>query len=67
MAAGTTQAVPTVEETTAGAAPHDQDWRQIDWYQIQREVRRLQTRIVKARQDWLRASICPCQIKGSAL
>ena len=51
MAAEATQAVPTVEDTTAGAASHDQDWHQIDWYKVQRDVRRLQTRIVKARQD----------------
>jgi len=51
MAAEATQAARAVEDTTAGAASHDQDWRQIDWYTVQRDVRRLQVRIVKARQD----------------
>jgi len=51
MTAGATQAVQPVEDTTAGAASHGQDWHQIDWYQVQRDVRRLQRRIVKARQE----------------
>jgi RNA-directed DNA polymerase len=51
MAVGAIQAAIAVEDTTAGAASHDQDWRQIDWYTVQRDVRRLQVRIVKARQD----------------
>ncbi len=51
MTAGATQAVQPVEDTTAGAASHGQAWHQIDWYKVQRDVRRLQRRIVKARQD----------------
>ena len=51
MAAGATHAATAVEDTTAGAASHDRGWHQIDWYKVQREVRRLQIRIVKARQE----------------
>ena len=36
---------------TVGAVPHAKvDWRQVDWDQVQRNVRRLQARIVKATQ-----------------
>jgi RNA-directed DNA polymerase len=42
-----TAAIPT-----AGAASHTTlDWHSIDWYQVQRTVRRLQARIVKAQQE----------------
>lgn len=33
-----------------GAAPHGDEWHQIDWYAANRNVRRLQARIVKATQ-----------------
>jgi RNA-directed DNA polymerase len=56
MAAGTTPAT-IAEDTTAGAASHDQDWHQIDWYKVQRDVRRLQRRIAKARQDGRRGKM----------
>ena len=37
---------------SAGAAFHvDVDWHAIDWHAVQHNVRRLQTRIVKATQD----------------
>ncbi len=51
MAAEVTQAAGAAKDTTAGATSHDQDWHQINWYTVQRNVRRLQVRIVKARQD----------------
>ena len=36
---------------TVGAVSHAKvDWRQVDWDQVQRNVRRLQARIVKATQ-----------------
>lgn len=38
------------EAPTVGAASHPPDWHQIAWYPVQREVRRLQVRIVKAQQ-----------------
>jgi len=42
----------TEESTTAGAASHMiTDWHAIDWYKAHRNVRRLQTRIVKATQE----------------
>jgi RNA-directed DNA polymerase len=56
MAARTTPAT-IAEDTTAGAASHDQDWHQIDWYKVQRDVRRLQRRIAKARQDGRRGKM----------
>lgn len=34
-----------------GAVSHPVDWRAIDWRQVERSVRRLQARIVKATQD----------------
>jgi len=34
-----------------GAAPHDDDWHTIDWYQAHRVVRRLQARIGQAPQE----------------
>jgi hypothetical protein len=51
MTAEATRAAGAAKDTTAGAASHDQDWHQIDWYTVQRNVRRLQVRIVKARQE----------------
>src|SRR5450756_829159 len=37
---------------TVGAVSHAKvDWRQVDWDQLQRNVRRLQARIVKATQE----------------
>jgi RNA-directed DNA polymerase len=39
------------EKRSAGAASRKTaDWQQIDWYQVHRTVRRLQSRIVKATQ-----------------
>jgi RNA-directed DNA polymerase len=47
MAAETTE-----EETSAGASFHDMlGWHGIPWYQTERNVRRLQARIVKATQE----------------
>ena len=34
-----------------GAISHNYDWHGIDWYRVQRNVRRLQARIVKAHQE----------------
>jgi len=40
------------EETSTGASFHDSiEWHGIGWYHTEREVRRLQTRIVKATQE----------------
>ena len=40
------------KETVAGATSHGQvDWHAIDWRKANRNVRRLQTRIVKATQE----------------
>jgi len=40
------------ESANAGAASHRiTDWHAIDWYQANRNVKRLQTRIVKATQE----------------
>ena len=37
---------------TAGASHHTTvEWRQIDWYKVHQNVRRLQARIVKATQE----------------
>src|SRR5262245_18553059 len=45
-------------ETTAGAASHATvDWHAIDWQQVNRNVRRLQARIVKAEQDGKRGKV----------
>ena len=50
--AATQGAVETTEERDAGAVSHEvEDWHGIDWYQAPRNVRRLQTRIVKATQE----------------
>ncbi|HZK67796.1 MAG TPA: reverse transcriptase N-terminal domain-containing protein, partial [Chloroflexota bacterium] len=39
-------------DMTVGAVSHAKaDWRQVDWDQVQRNVRRLQARIVKATQE----------------
>lgn len=47
-----TESTPTPVDTTPGAPPHEQqDWYQIDWDRVHRDVRRLQARIVKATQE----------------
>jgi RNA-directed DNA polymerase len=44
--------------SVAGAASHTPDpWRTIDWYAVQRNVRRLQARIVKATQAGKRGKV----------
>ncbi len=49
--AATKDAVETTEERDAGAVSHEEEhWYETDWYQATRNVRRLQTRIVKATQ-----------------
>lgn len=46
---GRTMAHPPV---SSGAAAHDaQDWKQVDWKKVTREVNRLQARIVKATKE----------------
>ena len=56
-------AQPTVTRVTtrrAGAASHGKvDWHAIDWRQANRNVRRLQARIVQATQDgrWGKANV----------
>ena len=50
--AATKDAVETTEERDAGAVSHEEEhWYETDWYQATRNVRRLQTRIVKATQE----------------
>lgn len=45
-------------ETNAGAVFHDSDhWHATDWHKVNREVRRLQTRIVKAQQEGKRGKV----------
>ena len=52
MAAEMTSSEPTEEEMNAGALFHDMlEWHGIPWYQTERNVRRLQARIVKATQE----------------
>ena len=52
MVAETTSSVMTDENTPAGASFHEAlEWHGIPWYRTQRNVRRLQTRIVKATQE----------------
>jgi RNA-directed DNA polymerase len=41
----------TSEEQNTGAASHRTPWHQINWSRVQRQVRRLQARIVKAHQE----------------
>lgn len=51
MAVATTTSEYADEETATGASFHDSiEWHGIRWYHAQREVRRLQARIVKATQ-----------------
>lgn len=48
----TAQFVPGTTRREAGALSHQTvDWHQIDWYQVNQTVRRLQARIVKATQE----------------
>ncbi len=56
MATATALAHPA-EDTTVGAASPSPAWDQIDWYKVQREVRRLQARIVKAQQEGKRGKV----------
>jgi len=50
--AATKDAVNTTEERDAGAVSHEEEhWQETDWYQANRNVRRLQIRIVKATQE----------------
>jgi len=50
-----------VETMSAGAVSRaGVDWDALEWDKIQRNVRRLQARIVKATQDWETAS-CPAR------
>ncbi len=50
--AATKDAVQTTEERDAGAVSHEEEhWYETDWYQATRNVRRLQSRIVKATQE----------------
>src|SRR5947209_20197027 len=52
MAAEATSPEMSDEEMSAGASFHDMlEWHGIRWYYLQRSVRRLQARIVKATQD----------------
>src|SRR6266516_4038238 len=52
MAVETTTTEYSGEETSTGASFHDSiEWHGIGWYHTEREVRRLQTRIVKATQE----------------
>src|SRR5438046_2426338 len=52
MAAETTASEATEEDTPAGASFHDTlEWHGIQWYRTERNVRRLQARIVKATQE----------------
>lgn len=52
MAAKTTTSDQSEEEADAGASFHDMlEWHGIPWYQTERNVRRLQARIVKATQE----------------
>jgi RNA-directed DNA polymerase len=47
-----TAPTPAPADTGAGATSHGTvDWHAIDWHHVQRNVRRLQARIVKATQD----------------
>jgi RNA-directed DNA polymerase len=57
MVAATNGAAVAALEPAAGAASHDPDWHQIDWYRAQRAVRRLQVRIVKAQQEGRRGKV----------
>ena len=43
--------VPNTGDAATGATSHDNDWHRIDWYGVQRNVRRLQARMVKAQQE----------------
>lgn len=49
----TTETTETpVSDPSVGAAPHEaSDWHQINWRQVERNVRRLQTRIAQATQQ----------------
>src|SRR5579864_6529162 len=49
----TTETTETnVSDPSVGAAPHEaSDWLQINWRQVERNVRRLQTRIAQATQQ----------------
>jgi RNA-directed DNA polymerase len=50
MATETTET--NVSDPSVGAAPHEaSDWHQINWRQVERNVRRLQTRIAQATQQ----------------
>ena len=52
MVVETTLSEPTDGETPAGASFHDAlEWPGIQWYRTERNVRRLQARIVKATQE----------------
>ncbi|GHO50336.1 group II intron reverse transcriptase/maturase [Ktedonospora formicarum] len=52
MAAETTSLELSNEEMSAGASFHDMlEWHGIQWYRTERNVRRLQARIVKATQE----------------
>ncbi len=51
MAVATLAAEQRSEAESTGATSHELDWHRIDWYQVQRNVRRLQARIVKAQQE----------------
>jgi hypothetical protein len=48
------KALTEEEERPAGAFSHiDENWDVIQWYRTQRNVRRLQARIVKATQEYM--------------
>ncbi|HEX3639996.1 MAG TPA: group II intron reverse transcriptase/maturase [Ktedonobacteraceae bacterium] len=52
MVAETASPETAEEETTAGASFHEpSEWHTLAWYRIERNVRRLQARIVKATQE----------------
>jgi RNA-directed DNA polymerase len=52
MVAKTTSSELSEEEILAGASFHDMlEWHGIQWYRTERNVRRLQSRIVKATQE----------------
>jgi reverse transcriptase-like protein len=59
--AATKDAVDPTEERDAGAVSHEEEhWYGTDWYQANRNVRRLQVRIVKATKEggWGKQHLC---------
>ncbi len=52
MVAETASSALTDEETTARASFHERlEWHGVQWYRVERNVRQLQARIVKATQE----------------